>query len=48
LEMEANDQQVRMQRMRETLKNNNIYRWAARLVGELAQIRIEKEGAAHS
>ncbi len=45
LEMDASDQQIRMQRMRETLKNYNIYRWAARLVGELAQIRIEKEGA---
>jgi trehalose 6-phosphate synthase len=48
LEMDTNDQKVRMQRMRETLKNYNIYRWAARLVGELAQIRIEKEGAAQS
>lgn len=45
LEMDTNDKKVRLQRMRETLKNYNIYRWAARLVGELAQIRIEKEGA---
>lgn len=48
LEMDKNDQKVRMQRMRETLKNYNIYRWAARLVGELAQIRIEKKEAVQS
>jgi trehalose-6-phosphate synthase len=43
LEMDPAEKKARMHRMRETLKNNNIYRWAANLVGELAQIRVEQK-----
>jgi len=46
LEMDADEQKARMQRMRETLKNHNIYRWAAHLVGELAQIRLDQRSTA--
>jgi len=41
LEMDAGEQQDRMRRMRDTLKHHNIYRWAANLVRELSQIRLE-------
>lgn len=40
LEMDAAEQQDRMRRMRETLKQHNIYRWTANLVRELSQIRL--------
>jgi len=43
LEMDVAEQKARMQRMRETLKNHNIYRWAANLVVELAQMRLDQK-----
>ena len=42
LEMSAVEQKARMRRMRETLKNRNIYYWAAELISALAQVRLEK------
>ena len=39
LTMEPDEQQARMSRMRETLQEHNIYRWAANLVNELTQLR---------
>jgi trehalose-6-phosphate synthase/protein-tyrosine-phosphatase len=42
LEMNAAEQKTRMQKLRDTLKNHNIYRWAANLVIELAQIRLDR------
>jgi hypothetical protein len=30
-----------MARMRAIVKENNIYRWAGNLIGELAEIRLE-------
>ena len=44
LEMDPSDQKARMRRMRETLKNRNIYYWAADLIAALAQVRLEKPG----
>ena len=41
LEMDEEEQRARMQKMRESLRSNNIYRWAANLIEELAKIRIE-------
>jgi alpha,alpha-trehalose-phosphate synthase [UDP-forming] len=41
LEMDADDRQMRMQRMRRTIRENNVYRWAGSLINELAEIRIE-------
>jgi trehalose 6-phosphate synthase len=43
LEMSPEEQRARLQRMRETLKERNIYRWAADLISGLAQIRLGKE-----
>jgi trehalose 6-phosphate synthase len=43
LEMKPDEQQARMRRMREGLKNYNIYRWTANLVRELSQIRLEQQ-----
>ncbi len=42
LEMDLTEQKVRMQRLRETLRNRNIYYWAADLISSLAQVRLEK------
>ena len=42
LEMPISEQKEKMSRMRGTLQGHNIYRWASRLVKELAQVRLEK------
>jgi len=42
LEMDLAEQKARMKGMRETLKNRNIYYWAADLITALAQVRLEK------
>jgi trehalose 6-phosphate synthase len=42
LEMSVAEQKARMQAMRETLKNRNIYYWAGNLISALAQVRLEK------
>lgn len=41
LEMEPKDMRTRMQRMRQTVKEQNIYRWAGNLIAELCQVRLE-------
>jgi len=40
LEMEPEEQSERMRRMREILREHNIYRWAGNLIEELTRIRI--------
>ncbi len=40
LEMPHDERQARMQRMRQTVKDHNVYRWAADLISELAEIRL--------
>jgi alpha,alpha-trehalose-phosphate synthase [UDP-forming] len=42
LQMEAEDRKVRMQRMRKTVREQNVYRWAANLIGSLCEVRLEK------
>jgi trehalose 6-phosphate synthase len=42
LEMDPAEQKARMRSMRETLRNRNVYSWAADLIGALAQVRLEK------
>ncbi len=42
LEMDPMEQKARMRGMRETLKNRNIYHWAADLIAALARVRFEK------
>jgi trehalose 6-phosphate synthase len=41
LEMDPDEQGVRMRRMRDTLRDRNVYRWAGDLIGALVQVRIE-------
>jgi trehalose-6-phosphate synthase len=41
LEMSEEEQSARMQRMRHNVREHNIYRWAAHLLSDLTEIRIE-------
>jgi trehalose 6-phosphate synthase len=41
LEMPEEEQAMRMQRMRHGVRERNIYRWAAHLLSDLTEIRIE-------
>jgi trehalose 6-phosphate synthase len=41
LEMPPEERRARMQRMRRTVKEHNVYRWAADLISELAEIRLD-------
>ena len=41
LTMSDDEAQVRMRRMRELVREHNVYRWAGRLIGDLSAIRIE-------
>ncbi|HXP87778.1 MAG TPA: trehalose-6-phosphate synthase [Bryobacteraceae bacterium] len=45
LEMDPAERMARMQRMRATVEANNIYRWAANLIGELCDIRVSAQAA---
>jgi trehalose 6-phosphate synthase len=42
LEMEPEEKQLRMQRMRRTIREHNIYRWAASLITELCEVRLDE------
>jgi trehalose 6-phosphate synthase len=41
LEMEAEERTARMQRLRRVVKEQNIYRWAANLIGDLCDVRVK-------
>jgi trehalose 6-phosphate synthase len=41
LEMPPEERRARMGPMRRTVKEHNVYRWAAELISELAEIRID-------
>jgi len=41
LEMSIEDMVDRMRHMRRYVKHHNVYRWAADLVGELCNVRLE-------
>ncbi|MGD0497430.1 MAG: trehalose-6-phosphate synthase [Bryobacteraceae bacterium] len=45
LEMEPRERLERMRRMRAVVRERNIYRWAANLIGELCAVRTEAEPA---
>jgi trehalose-6-phosphate synthase len=50
LEMAPEEMQLRVLRMRRTIKENNIYRWAGNLIAELCEIRLDRQdeqGEAH-
>jgi trehalose-6-phosphate synthase/uncharacterized membrane protein affecting hemolysin expression len=42
LEMDPEEKRLRMQRMRRVIREHNIYRWAASLVRELSEVRLDK------
>jgi trehalose-6-phosphate synthase len=42
LEMSPDDRRARMQRMRRTVREHNVYRWAGNLIAELSEIRIRE------
>jgi trehalose 6-phosphate synthase len=42
LEMEPEEKQLRMQRMRKAIRENNIYHWAGRLIAELCEVRLDQ------
>jgi alpha,alpha-trehalose-phosphate synthase [UDP-forming] len=41
LEMAPEEKQLRMHRMRKTIKEHNIYRWAGNLITELCEVRLD-------
>ncbi len=41
LEMEPGEKEMRVRRMRKAIKEHNIYRWAADLVTELCEVRLD-------
>jgi len=43
LEMEPEEKQLRMQRMRKIVRENNIYRWAGSLIAELCEVRLDQQ-----
>jgi len=46
LEMPRSERRVRMQRMRRQVMENNVYRWAASILGDLSDLRMEDWEAA--
>jgi alpha,alpha-trehalose-phosphate synthase [UDP-forming] len=42
LEMEPEEKQARVQRMRRVIRENNIYRWAGNLITELCDVRLDR------
>jgi trehalose 6-phosphate synthase len=48
LEMEPEEKQMRVHRMRRTIKEHNIYRWAGNLVTELCELRLDVADQAQS
>jgi len=41
LEMEPEEKQLRIQRMRREIKEHNIYRWAGNLITALCEVRLD-------
>ncbi len=41
LEMTPEEKQMRMHRMRKDIREHNVYRWAASLIGEVCDIRLD-------
>ena len=41
LEMQSEEKQMRMQRMRKQVREYNVYRWAGSLIGDLCDVRLD-------
>jgi alpha,alpha-trehalose-phosphate synthase [UDP-forming] len=48
LEMDPEERRSRMQRLRKVVKEQNIYRWAGSIIGELCGVRLEISGNAQT
>src|SRR5262249_48775316 len=48
LEMPLEERHARMQRMRKVVREHNVYRWAAELISELSEIRLESPQGAQT
>jgi len=48
LEMSRGERRMRMQRMRHYLMEHNVYRWAANILGDLRDLRIEAQETVES
>ena len=44
VEMNSEERKARMQRLRKVVRERNAYRWAAELVAELCEVRVEGRG----
>ena len=42
LEMDADERAARMQRMRKSVRGQNVYRWAGNLIGSLCEVRLDQ------
>ena len=42
LEMEPEEKELRMQRMRRTVREHNVYRWAGSLIAKLCELRMDE------
>jgi trehalose 6-phosphate synthase len=47
LEMDLGERRKRMQRMRQYVMDHNIYRWAASILDDLRELRLESPGKNH-
>jgi trehalose-6-phosphate synthase len=47
LEIDPEDEHLRVQRMRRIIKDRNIYRWALNLITELCEVRLDTVEDAH-
>jgi trehalose-6-phosphate synthase len=47
LEMSPEDKQLRVHRMRQSIKDHNIYRWAGDLITELCEVRLDEPEDQH-
>jgi len=41
--MEPEEKQLRMQRMRKVIRGHNVYRWAANLIEQLCEVRLDTD-----
>jgi trehalose-6-phosphate synthase len=44
LDMDRSERRMRMQRMRRHVMDHNVYRWAASILGDLGELRMENPG----
>jgi trehalose 6-phosphate synthase len=47
LEMSRGDRRMRMERMRRHLLEHNVYRWAAEILGDLRELRMDDADPPH-